>query len=151
MACCSTCAQGNPCSSLSGFGRCGEHFADLVRAGGRTETNRFGAWCNVEDAQAWHSQAENVLGMVKRAVASTTIPAGLSAKVEAYNADFDALPTPSQFMAFGFGGCSDAVAKSVAFIERGGCLLELLEGAGAEMDITGGRDVPGGGGLVPTV
>lgn len=116
---------------------CGSKYAYLVQAAGRTKAKPFDNWCNVEDAQAWYSQAQSVRQMVQIAIAGKTLPSQLSAQIEAYKNATAKLPKPSQTMAFGFGGCSEAVNAAITNIELGACMLEQIEGAGAAVHVPG--------------
>lgn len=129
---------------------CGLAYTDLVRAtGGRTEQYPNGQlipesglpslWCNQTDAEAWAAQAGAVFKLVRGAwnalmkaeneANDWTHTEALRASVTAYDQEYESLPEPSLWMAFGAGGCSKAVAAMIANIKNGACQLELLNRA----------------------
>jgi hypothetical protein len=52
------------------------------------------------------------------------------------------LKEPSAFMAFGMGGCGEAVNQYIAAIELGACMLEIVTAAGASPIVPGIGPVP---------
>jgi len=131
VSCCASCATGSTCSGhpLAGpGGPCGSKYAYLVQAaGGRTKAVPFNHWCNVEDAKAWHAQAKHVRQLVRNALKGASLPGPIAQQVNTYQSAADSLPEPSELMAFGFGGCGEAVNAMVLNIESGACVLEMIE------------------------
>jgi len=102
-------------------------------AGGRSRAAPYGSpgiWCNEEDATAWWVQVQTVAQMVTDASRSIE-PKDVPPELSAYKSGLAKLEEPSKFMAFGLGGCGEAVASYIASIEHGACMLDLLAAAGA--------------------
>ena len=112
---------------------CGAKYANLVQAsGGRSKAAPYGSpgvWCNQVDAQAWLAQVKAVAGYVKTAARSIE-PAKRPAAIASYFSAVEQLPQPSAWMAFGAGGCGEAVGQYIASIEQGACVLEQLDALG---------------------
>lgn len=112
----------------------GRHYAALVQAvGGRSKTWPYGVpglWCNVVDAEAWFAQVHAVEGMINAAAPGAIGADFPTAMAAAYANQIKALDDPDWYMAFGAGGCAEAVSAMISNIEFGACLLEKLEEAG---------------------
>lgn len=129
---------------------CGEAYANLVQAsGGRTPEFPHGQlvpgsgvpslWCNQTDADAWYSQARHVFGLVRGAwnalmeaenkAQNFDASRAVRDSVTSYETEHGRLKEPSVWMAFGAGGCSQAVADYIANIRNGACQLDLLNQA----------------------
>lgn len=140
---------------------CGANYLHLVQAaGGLTKQFPHGEmapgtgipslWCSEPQAQAWAAQAKHIFGLVRAAwdalmaaenkARDWTQTTAVRASVTAYEKDYADLPAPSFWMAFGLGGCADAVARMIANIENGACQLDLLNRA---LQNVGAGVVPG--------
>ena len=112
---------------------CGSKYANLVQAsGGRSKAAPYGSpgvWCNQVDAQAWLAQVKAVAGYVMTAARSLE-PAKRPPSLASYFSTVEQLPQPSAWMAFGAGGCGDAVGQYIASIEQAACVLEQLDALG---------------------
>lgn len=136
---------------------CGDKYRWLLRAGGgRTIDKPYRKWCNEVDAKAWHAQAGKVFGL-QRAAWNALMRAEkeraeghegtdrLRADTTAYEDDYDTLPPPSMWMAFGFANCAEVVHRYTANLEHGICVLENLNAALAEYEISPVGSGGGGG------
>lgn len=132
MACCAACARSSFGLVPYGADPCGQSFAHLVQAQGRTKSNATGNWCNEEDAKAWLGQAHRVAAMVREAASRGGMPADWQRDAAAYLGRVAELPESSFTMAFGMGGCGEAVDAAVGSIEEAACLLERAQAAGSD-------------------
>lgn len=146
-------------------GACGESYAAslFVASGGRTIEDPYDKpWCGETDAEAWKAQADHVFSLVRAGWNALMGLANerrdwsetqaLDASVTAYETEHGALPEPSFWMAFGAGGCGEAVATMHANIRTGACVLERLNAAigrlgGAAIDVPY-QEQPTDGGLL---
>ena len=119
---------------------CGDKYSHLLRASGeRTVDSPFSTWCNEPDAEAWYGQATyvkklqreawNALMRIENEKGVYPETAKLRAPSDAYEANYDGLPQPSAWMAFGMGGCAEAIQEMIGNIRQGACVLEKLNDA----------------------
>ena len=112
---------------------CGDRYSHLLRAGGKTADDPLGMWCSEPDAELWYGQARHVFGLVRsawNALMRVENEKGehphtdaIRTGMEAYESQFDELPEPSIFMAFGAWDCAEAVQQYTGNLRVGACLL----------------------------
>lgn len=145
----SCCTEGRPrlirartyasSSTLAGPSSCSGKYSYLVQAAdGRSKSwpyGKPGIWCNEVDAEAWYAQVKYVRGLCKAAVQQVHPDQRPVDLMNLYDDQWETMDDPDWYMAFGLGGCSEAVSSMIANLETGACLLEVLEGVGSTLPI----------------